>query len=141
MDATKPKRKPPAIDPLSPHGIRVAVVAKLVSKESLAVRGAWGRELQILKRLQARFTADDFWLSLDPAEKLASLSYFVAPFGAGQLKEQWDQHLFRGAMDRQQEQLDSYLRVSTLDNARQTEDAPQVPLKRRETAISWADGE
>lgn len=135
--APKPKRKPPKVDPLSPHAVRLAVVGRLVSPESLKQKGAWGRELHILKRLQLSFLDDAFWLTLQPAERVNSLSWFLTPFGKGSLQQHWNMHRFQKAQE--QNAIDSQSSVPMIEDA--TGQTEAAPLRPRKTQVSWADGE
>jgi hypothetical protein len=133
--AAKTKRKPPQFCPLSPHGVRITIVQRLVNPASLKQKGAWGRELQILKRLQLRYPDDTFFLTLSPAEQVDSLTYFVAPFGAAQLQREWNLYQFSRAQDRQ-------IAVDMESMPRIMEDTPadSLPaLKPKETAVGWSD--
>lgn len=131
-------RRPPKFDPLSPQSVRVTIVQRLVTPESLAGKGAWGRELHILKKLQETFRDEAFWLELAPAEQLESLSYFVAPFGAAQLREQWNLHVFGRAQE--QISIDSQTSARMMDCGGLDDGVADLPvLKKKENAIAWCD--
>lgn len=137
----KPKRKPPQFDPLSPHSVRLACVSRLVSQEALKKPGAWGRELHILKRLQAQYSDESFWLTLSPADKLDSLAYFLAPFGAAQLREHWNLHQYAAAQENQIA-IDRASSSDMMDSGANTVAEADLPVvKPRETPVSWADSE
>lgn len=133
-------RKPPRFDSLSPHGVRLAIVKKLVTPAALAVKGAWGRELSILKRLQAKYNSDDFWLWLSPAELLDSLAYFLGAYGSESLREHWNLYLFHRAQELAAQE-DAAGRASTRSYLASTSmpDRLEDKPKRRENAITWAD--
>ncbi len=140
----KPKRQPPRVDPLSPHGVRCATVGRLVSQESMKKPGAWPRELQILKRLQLRFADETFWTTLAPAERVDSLTYFIAPFGASQLQQHWNLHVFARSQEAQfveerdarQNEIDS----QSMSPMMESTNAPdQAKPAAKQSAVQWAD--
>jgi len=139
----KPKRKP--IDPLSPHGVRLGVVARLVKPETFKVKGAWGRELHALKRLQLDFNDDCFWISLHPAERLDTLVWFMGSYGKAALKKEWN--LFHFAKEQEQQQMEAQVQrqnaIDSQDSNNMMEDAGESErvVKPRQTVVSWADGE
>lgn len=136
-----PRKPPPPPDPLSPRGIRLTIVKKLVSREALAQKGAYGRELAILAKLQAKYpAADSFWLNLKPALKLESLTYFLGTYGAASLKQEYDAWQFSQAQTNAQIDYDLD-RLSILAMMASAEDASagEAP-KKRVTQLDWADG-
>ena len=131
-------RKAPFIDPLSPPGVRRTIVGRLISREELAKKGAWGREIKLLTKLQKTYSDDRFWLQLKPAMKLETLAYFLG-YGAAALREEWQMFQYAQAEKQNLQQYDLD-RASMLSMMESTKEEPSAaPLKKRETLIDWAD--
>lgn len=135
-----PRRPPPRPSPLSPHGIRLTVIKRLLKPEVLKVSKNWGRELAILKRLQRSYEMDAFWLELPMAEKLDSLCWFLTPFGQGCIKEQWQQFQFRHSTEQNQAVADQ-TRLDSLSSQRMMESTPDdLPaIQPKRDSLAWAD--
>ncbi len=129
-------RRPFRFDPLSTHGVRTIIVRRLVNAASLAAKGAWGRELAILKKLQLRFPDDSFWLALRPAEQFESLAWCLGEYGRGAVEREWQNYQFGRAQD--QIEIDS---IPTTPMIADTAEAIAAlpPLRKRQTAMSWSD--
>ncbi len=138
----KPKRKfTPSrsltFAPLSPHRVRLAIVRRLVKPTTLAAPRAWGRELAILKKLQARCPHETFWLDLQLPEQLDSLAWFLSAYGSTTLKAAYD--LYTHA-----QQHNLQLDVDRAASRPMIEGSPQdatplPPLRKPKNAIRWAD--
>lgn len=131
-------RRTPYFDPLSPHGIRIATVKKLVKAKNLAQKNAWGRELSILKKLQLKYNSDDFWLNLNPAEQVESLAYFIGPYGSASVEKEWHLYLFMTgqgqAILHPQNTPDSGLASDYMFPTIRDQQ-----LKKKENAVTWTD--
>mgnify|MGYP001574115460 CR=1 FL=1 len=122
------------IDPLSPHGMRIAVVKRLVKGASFDNRAAMARELQILKSLQKEFHHEQFWADLQPAEKLDTLAWFKTEYGHAALVKEWDLFRFGRVQEFGQFEVDSR------PTPRMVEDTKDLPkLSRKKTLAEWAD--
>ncbi len=64
------------------------IVARLVpaAKED---RKVLARELGLLKKLRRQYAPLDFWETVRPVIQLDTLLYFLGPYGAQQLREEW----------------------------------------------------
>lgn len=131
-------RRPPRFDPLSPQGVRITIVQRLVKAGSLAAKGGWPRELHILKKLQKEFSAEDFWLELTPAEQLDSLCWFLGEYGRAALKEQYNLHLFGRAQE--QISIDSQASAAMIEATDGPGGVTTLPaLRKKESPIAWCD--
>lgn len=126
-------RKRRGLDPLSPAGIRWTIICRLVKEERLADQKARARELGALKRLQQEFNLDQFWLELALPEQLDTILWFMTDYGRTALREYWRAFQFAHSQAKHQMELDSTSTVPIFDLT------PQ-PLKKRKTALDWADG-
>lgn len=108
------------------------------------------RELAILRKLRRLYEPLSFWRTIKPAAPLDSLSYFVAPYGAEQLRLEWaafrigaaeKARLAEEALDREVAALERSLEPTypiPLDTP--SKDPTLTPTRRRPaSAVAWAD--
>ncbi len=115
--------------------MRLTIVFRLIKPEVLRQRTAMGRELKLLKQLQATFPDDAFWLQLQPHERLDSLCWFKTAYGRESLEEQW--RVWQIERSEEQRVLDTYDKPSMIGESNHPSPARQP---RRPTALEWADG-
>ncbi|MFA6432913.1 MAG: hypothetical protein WCV82_03845 [Candidatus Paceibacterota bacterium] len=105
------------------------------------------RELGILKRLRARYQPLEFWVSLKPAIRLGSLSYFLTDYGARSLQEEWNAYQIGEAQRKAEEaaaldkdirhledQLEPEIGTISIDTERNTN-----TVNRKQSVLEWAD--
>jgi hypothetical protein len=133
-------------DKITP-AIRWKIVNRLLHPESMAVKGAVGREIKFLKMLEKLgYTDPDFWLNWNPGFQVRSLIWFRGD-GASCIRQAWGLYqisqnekkvLEQKAKEETMAKIQMIKSLGTVAGALAAK--PPEPSKPKPTMLDWVDG-